>query len=213
MNINYNNCLHYWHYDENSRINCLTSLDVMSYEYEYDKDLRLLADVVDVFGVYNKFKAPTNKKVFAKGFKEPTSRNKFKYITKSKRPKQLEYNQDKHKENLTKKCQSELKRLGSKLESSKSLLCIFNDGVKEGLYEVDEVKKIRNSDKLKVIFMDGEVKKINKDEKVFAYIESFKLNQLQQIDPNTGIRDPKRKRDPKMMLSLDDFILEIYNEF
>ena len=209
MNINYNNCLHYWHYDENSRINCLTSLDVMS--YEYDKNLRLLAHVVDVFGVYNKFKTPTNKKVFAKGFKKPTSRNK--YITKSKRPKQLEYNQDKQKENLTKKCKSELKRLGSKLESSKSLLCIFNDGVKEGLYEVDEVKKIRNSDKLKVIFIDGEVKKINKYEKVFAYIDSFKLNQLQQIDPNTGVRDPTRKRDPKMMLSLDDFNLQIYDDF
>ena len=206
MNIkNYNNYLH--HYDENSRIKCLNSLDVLS--NEYDKNLRLLAHVVDVFGAYNK--SPTNRKVFDKGFKRSTLRNK--YITNSKRPKQLEYNQDKQKENLTKKCKSELKRLGSKLESSKSLLCIFNDGVKEGLYEVDEVKKIRNSDKLKVIFMDGEVKNINKDEKVFAYIESFKLNQLQQIDPNTGIRDPKRKRDPKMMLSLDDFILEIYNEF
>ena len=206
MNIkNYNNCLH--HYDENSRIKCLKSLDVLS--NEYDKNLRLLAHVVDVFGAYNK--SPTNRKVFAKGFKRSTLRNK--YIANSKRPKQLEYNQDKQKENLTKKCKSELKRLGSKLESSKSLLCIFNDGVKEGLYEVDEVKKIRNSDKLKVIFMDGEVKNINKDEKVFAYIESFKLNQLQQIDPNTGIRDPKRKRDPKIMLSLDDFSLEIYNDF
>ena len=208
MNISYNNCLYNLHYDETSRIKCLSSLDVLS--NEYDKNLRLFAHVVDVFGTYDN-KSPTNRKVFAKGFKKPRLRSK--YIANSKRPKQLEYNQDKQKENLTKKCQSELKRLGSKLESSKSLLCVFNDGVKEGLYEVDEVKKIRNSDKLKVIFMDGEVKNINKDEKVFAYIESFKLNQLQQIDPNTGIRDPKRKRDPKMMLSLDDFSLEIYNDF
>ena len=87
MNINYNNCLHHWHYDETSRIKCLSSLDVLS--QEYDKNLKLLAHVVDVFGAYNKLETPTNRKVFSKGFKKPKSRNK--YIAKSKRPKQYIY--------------------------------------------------------------------------------------------------------------------------
>lgn len=207
MNINYNNCLDFWRYDEKSRITCLSSLDVLP--KEYDENLKLLAHVVDVFGDNIKFKAQTKKEVFAKGFK--MTRNKF--IANSRQSKQLKYNKQKENITKTKKCHSELKRLGSKLEPSKSLLCIFNDGTKEGLYEVDEVEKVRNSEKLKVIFMDGEAKKVNKDEKIFAYIDSYKLNQLQQIDPNTGIRDPKRKKDPKIMLSLDGFSLDIYNEF